>query len=239
MATLRTVIVYGGAGALGQTLASKFSSQQWSVISVDYVTSSAASKNIILPSNLTRLTEQASFVEEKLSEELQSGKVDVVLCVAGGWAGGDANSLESLENAEKMFQQSVFSSFVASFIASKFLKNHGLFLLTGAKAARSGTPGMIGYGAAKAAVHQLAQSLSQPKSGLPENTSVVCILPVTLDTPGNRTAMPNADHSAWTPTQVLAEKIFDWSSGKEMAPYGKLVNVVTTLGMTSFGVESM
>ncbi len=37
--------------------------------------------------------------------------------------------------------------------------------------------GMIGYGMAKAAVHQLVASLSQPKSGMPENSSVVAILP--------------------------------------------------------------
>lgn len=41
-------------------------------------------------------------------------------------------------------------------------------LVSGAKPALAGTPGMIGYGMAKAAVHQLVKSLSCPKSGLPE-----------------------------------------------------------------------
>ncbi len=36
---------------------------------------------------------------------------------------------------------------------------------------------MIGYGMAKAAVHQLVHSMSQPSSGLPDNASVVAILP--------------------------------------------------------------
>lgn len=40
------------------------------------------------------------------------------------------------------------------------------------------TIGMIGYGMAKAAVHQLVQSLSQqPSSGLPDGSSVLAILP--------------------------------------------------------------
>ena len=37
--------------------------------------------------------------------------------------------------------------------------------------------GMLGYGLAKAAVHQLVESLADPKSGLPSNSAVVGILP--------------------------------------------------------------
>ena len=52
---------------------------------------------------------------------------------------------------------------------------------------------MIGYGMAKAAIHQLVKSLSDPdKSGLPEGTFTAAILPITLDTPMNRKWMPKA-----------------------------------------------
>ena len=37
---------------------------------------------------------------------------------------------------------------------------------------------MIGYGVAKAAVHQLVASLSDSKSGLPANACVAAILPL-------------------------------------------------------------
>lgn len=67
---------------------------------------------------------------------------------------------------------------------------------------------MIGYGLAKAAVHQLTKSLAQEKSGLPDDSLVVSILPITLDTPMNRKWMPNADFSTWTPTDFLAEYVF-------------------------------
>lgn len=78
-------------------------------------------------------------------------------------------------------------------------------VLTGAKAALGGTSFMIGYGMAKAAVHQLTQSLAQKNSGMPANSHAVCILPVTLDTPGNRQGMPNADFSSWTPCDTVSE----------------------------------
>ena len=51
---------------------------------------------------------------------------------------------------------------------------------------------MMGYGLAKAAVHQLTKSLAASNNGLPDNVSVQCILPVTLDTPMNRKFMADA-----------------------------------------------
>ena len=70
---------------------------------------------------------------------------------------------------------------------------HCLLVLPGAKPAVAGTPGMMGYGMAKAAVHQLVKSLASPGSGLPDLACVLGLLPVTLDTPMNRKFMPGAD----------------------------------------------
>jgi NAD(P)-dependent dehydrogenase (short-subunit alcohol dehydrogenase family) len=64
---------------------------------------------------------------------------------------------------------------------------------------------MIGYGMAKAAVHQLTQSLAAEGSGMPLNSLVVATLPITLDTPMNRKFMANADTSTWTPLEFVAE----------------------------------
>lgn len=36
---------------------------------------------------------------------------------------------------------------------------------------------MIGYGMAKAAVHQLVKSMAASKSGMPDNSTVMAILP--------------------------------------------------------------
>lgn len=105
------------------------------------------------------------------------------ICILlGGWAGGNA-SKDLAKNAELMWKQSVWSSAISATISSHFLKSGGVLTLTGADAALDGTPGMIGYGLAKGAVHQLTKSLAQEKSGLPENSLVVSILPITLDTP--------------------------------------------------------
>ena len=64
---------------------------------------------------------------------------------------------------------------------------------------------MIGYGMAKAAVHQLVKSLAASGGGLPNESTVLAILPVTLDTPMNRKWMAKADHSTWTSLEFVSE----------------------------------
>ena len=53
----------------------------------------------------------------------------------------------------------------------------GILVLTGSASCIGGTPGMIGYGMAKAAVHQLTKSLALKGSGLPAASTVAAILP--------------------------------------------------------------
>lgn len=116
---------------------------------------------------------------------------------------------------------------------SFLLYSGGLLTLTGAQAALSPTPGMIGYGLAKAAVHHLTQSLSDAKGGLPASACVASILPVTLDTPMNRKWMPKADTSTWTPLDFVAELLLKWAKGDERPNSGSLVQLVTKGGQTS------
>lgn len=133
-----------------------------------------------------------------------------------------------------MVQQSVWSSVIAAKLAAKHLNDGGLLALTGAKAAADsgGTPGMIGYGLAKAAVHHLTQSLAAPGSGLPNGASVFAILPITLDTPMNRKWMPKADTSTWTPLEFVAELFHKWATDVDRPQSGSLVKLITVGGET-------
>lgn len=136
-----------------------------------------------------------------------------------------------------MIKQSVWSSLIAAKLASKFLNENGLLTLTGAKAALEPTPGMIGYGMAKAAVHHLVSSLAEAKGGLPKDSSVLAILPVTLDTPMNRKFMADADHSTWTPLNFVADLFHKWSTEPTARPKsGSLVQLITEKGDTSLKI---
>ena len=95
---------------------------------------------------------------------------------------------------------------------------------------------MIGYGMAKAAVHQMVKSLAAEKSGLPEDSVAVAILPTTLDTPMNHKWMPKADHSTWTPLQFVAETLYKWTfpdATGDRPSSGALLKLVTKSGETT------
>ncbi|XP_010001430.1 PREDICTED: dihydropteridine reductase [Chaetura pelagica] len=171
-------------------------------------------------------------VTAEVGKLLGEEKVDAILCVAGGWAGGSAKAKSLYKNCDLMWKQSIWTSTISSHLATKHLKDGGLLTLTGAQAALSGTPGMIGYGMAKGAVHQLCQSLAGANSGLPSGSAAVAILPVTLDTPANRKSMPDADFSSWTPLEFIAETFYDWITGKNRPNSGSLIQVITTGGKT-------
>lgn len=99
--------------------------------------------------------------------------------------------------------------------ASTLLNPRGLVVLTGAAPVYSGgTPGMLAYGCAKAAVHHMVRTLAR-SADLPAEAAVVGLLPVTIDTPANRAAMPTADFAQWTPPADIAQQLLRWS---ERAP---------------------
>ncbi|KAJ2550983.1 hypothetical protein EV175_003860 [Coemansia sp. RSA 1933] len=230
-----SVIIYGGRGALGAAAVSIFKGHSWNVINIDLSSSPDADSNVTVKADAAQsLSEQGSQITQSVGALLGDSKADAILCVAGGWQGGNAASEAFLASADASIKQSVNTSLIAANIAARHLRPNGLLALTGAAPAiDGGTPGMIGYGMAKAAVHHLVASLSMPGSGV-EGGRVVGILPVTLDTPANRAAMPSADHSSWSPLTDVAEMLYKWSSGQATCDGGKLYKIITKDGTTSF-----
>lgn len=163
-----------------------------------------ADANVIISRDTATWVDQETAVLSQVSDILKGDKLDAIICVAGGWAGGNA-SKDLAKNGDLMWKQSVWTSTISAALGAQHLKAGGLLTLTGAHPAQKGTPGMIGYGMAKAAVHQLTKSLAGKNSGLPDDSLVVAILPITLDTPMNRKWMPNGDFGSWTPLDYVTE----------------------------------
>lgn len=227
-----TVLIYGGKGALGGECVKMFNTKGYRVISVDLFANEEANSNIILSVG-DAWQEQANKVSADLTKILAAEKLSGIICVAGGWAGGNAASSDLINSAEAMWKQSVWSSVICAQIAAMHMAENSQLVMTGAVPAKQGTAGMIGYGMAKAAVHQLVASLAQEGSGLPKGSNVVAILPQTLDTPMNRKYMPDADHSAWTPLSFVADLLCNWIQAKNRQPNGSLVQLITKDGETT------
>ncbi|XP_013403675.1 dihydropteridine reductase [Lingula anatina] len=225
------VLVYGGKGALGSACVTYFKARQYWVGSIDLVGNEDADANILVKPG-ERWVEQEQQVSAAVDDSLGGEKVDAIICVAGGWAGGNAASKDLVKNCDLMWKQSVWTSIISSHLAAKHLKEGGVLALTGAQPALQGTAGMIGYGMAKAAVHQLVASLAAPNSGLPAKSLVAAILPVTLDTPMNRKWMPDADQTTWTPLNFVAELFEKWTTNQERPASGSLVQLLTKEGKT-------
>ncbi|XP_073843640.1 dihydropteridine reductase [Musca autumnalis] len=229
------VLIYGGKGALGAACVQHFKSNNYWVGSIDLSENEQADVSIVVPREGS-WTDQEQHVISKVGDVLQENKLDAVICVAGGWAGGNAKK-DLAKNADLMWRQSVWTSTISATVAAHYLKDGGVLALTGAKPALEGTPGMIGYGMAKAAVHQLTRSLAGKDSGLPNDSLVVSILPVTLDTPMNRKWMPKADFSTWTPLSDVASMFLKWTKGVERPTSGSLLQLITKDSVTQL-VES-
>ena len=64
---------------------------------------------------------------------------------------------------------------------------------------------MAAYAVAKSGVVRLTESMASELRG--HDICVTCILPTIIDTPENRTAMPDADSSQWTTPSAIADVI--------------------------------
>jgi len=229
--TSQKVLIYGGKGALGSVCVAHFKSKGFWVGSIDLSPSEEADANVVV-TRMADWEEQDGEIQSRVSEVLNGDKVDAIICVAGGWAGGNAASKDLVKSASMMSRQSVWTSIISASLAAHHLKEGGILTLTGAIPALEGTSGMIGYGMAKAAVHQLTKSLAQGDGGLPKGAKVAAILPMTLDTPMNRKFMPDADQTAWTPMEFVADMFHGWVLDSSNLVNGSLVKLITTDGNT-------
>ena len=82
---------------------------------------------------------------------------------------------------------------------------------------------MTAYTASKSAVAALTQSLAQELTD--EQIWVNAVAPSILDTPANRAAMPDADHSRWVSLADAADVIAFLASPDNRATRGAVIPV--------------
>lgn len=101
-----------------------------------------------------------------------------------------------------------------------------MLLLTGAAAVFEGPVTFAyPYYFAKSATHSLAMLLAE-RTELPETSTVVTILPGTLDTKSNREAMSDADKSGWAPPEKVAHLIRRWADGENRPTNGSYAKLI-------------
>jgi dihydropteridine reductase len=228
----KNALIYGGDGQLGKEIVSAYVSGGWTVVCADFRASEKAQHSVQLQGSCA--LGHAKQVKEALSSA-SIDKLDAIVCVAGGWAGGSIGDESIFESVAKMHSFNVNSSVASAHLAANYLRENSLLVLTGAQAALGPTAGMIGYGLSKVAVHHLIRSIVEPGAGLPDSAIVAGILPRCLDTAQNRAGMPDAKWSDWTPLAELACRLFAWGNDPSSRPdTGSLVQVLTDDGVTTY-----
>jgi len=232
-------VVYGGAGQLGRAVVSALNANKEETISVDLEQNPEAKHNLVLSLNAST-KENVSKVMAMLEK---MDKLDAVLCVAGGFSMAPLKSAEIFDDVDKMHHANVRSAVAASHVAAHTLKEGGLLVLSGAFAALvKPTPAMLGYGISKVATHHLVLSLADTSaegSPLPKGSTVVGVLPTTLDTETNRRDMPNGNFNNWTDPSFVAGKMADWVKGVNRPKTGSLISFHTTNKVTTLHYNSV
>jgi NAD(P)-dependent dehydrogenase (short-subunit alcohol dehydrogenase family) len=99
----------------------------------------------------------------------------------------------------------------------------GRIVNIGAAAAARAGAGMGAYTAAKAGVLRLTESLSEEVKD--RGLTVNAILPGVIDTPRNRSDMPDADFSRWVAPEAIADVILFLASDAARAVTGAAIPV--------------
>ncbi|MBT3428534.1 MAG: SDR family NAD(P)-dependent oxidoreductase [Gammaproteobacteria bacterium] len=225
----RVVIVTGAAGALGQAVVSHFAELGDRVAVLDYsddILKAAfpdTTENTLLVA--CDLTERASCSDAVSQVHSTWSRIDVLCNVAGGFMMGEAVHQTSDETWAALFDLNTRSiiHMAAEVVPLMQQQGGGKVVNVSAKAALSGLANMGAYLASKSAVIRLTESMSQELRHASINVN--CILPGTIDTPRNRTDMPDADHDKWVPPSDLAEVIGFLASDAASAVHGASIPV--------------
>lgn len=211
----KVVVVTGGAGNLGTAAVKRFYAAGARVAVIDrerQIVESVFGEEMpegeycmYVAGNLLDESSVAGMTEAILNE---FGRIDVLVNIAGGFSMGPPMHETPLKTYEFMMDLNAKTVFLMSsaVIPHMLEQGGGKIISTAARAGLKGAAKMGPYTASKAAVIRLTEAMAAELRD--DNINVNCIMPGTIDTPGNRKDMPNADFDKWVQPESLADVIY-------------------------------
>lgn len=163
----------------------------------------------------------ARFVEEAAR---RLGGLAGVAAVAGAYAGSGPLPEAPADEWPRMMRANLESAYSVCRAALPHLRrSRGAIVTVGSKVVESGGAGAAAYAVSKAGVMALTRvlALENKEHGVRAN----CVLPGTIDTAANRSAMPAADRTRWTPPEAIARVIVFLLSPESAPVTGALIPV--------------
>lgn len=225
----RIIAVTGAFGVLGEVVATAAVAQGARVALIDF--------NTVPPDRLLEACGIDALVQtgadladpDQAAKALDAigarfGRLDALINIAGGFRW---QTLQDGDPAvwDMLYAMNVKTAANASRAALPWLRKSaaGRIVNVGAMGAIKSAAGMGAYGASKAGVHRLTESLAEELKG--EGITVNAVLPSIIDTPANRADMPDADFSAWVSPADLAKVMLFLASPDARAVTGALLPV--------------
>lgn len=218
----RVVAITGGHGVLGKAVLDAALQAGLKVAVIDHAQGHAVPKGVLEVGgvDLTDADQAQKAVDAVIA---RFGRLDALLNIAGGFVW---QTLDDVAPAwDRMYALNVTTARNASRAALPALKAspEGRIVNVGSAAALKAGAGMGAYGAAKAGVHALTQSLAEELKST--SVTVNAVLPSIIDTPANRKDMPDADPATWVAPGDLAQVILFLASPDSRAMTGALTPV--------------
>jgi len=154
-----------------------------------------------VPADLTRPHNADRLVADTI---MKFRKIDVLVHVAGGFAGGAPIHETSEDVWDAMIELNLRAAInvLRATIPAMREQKRGRIVAIGSRAGVEPAANISAYSASKAALVSLVKTaaLENRKLGITANV----ILPGTIDTPSNRRSNPDADRTKWVSPQKLA-----------------------------------
>lgn len=202
------VAIAGGMGALGRALAQRFKQRGDQVVVLDQATDAAglpqAGADLALLD--VDLNDVASTRHAFDTIARRFGRLDALVSVAGGFH-HETLAEGKVKAWDHMYALNLRTAVVACQAALPLMlaRGAGHVVCIGSDAIGRAHAGLGAYAASKAGVAELVRTLAAETRD--QGIAANAVLPGTLDTPGNRRAMPDADFSRWVSLDAAAALI--------------------------------
>ncbi|MET8364668.1 SDR family NAD(P)-dependent oxidoreductase [Micromonospora sp. NPDC005194] len=201
----RSVVVTGGTGGLGGAVVASFVDAGWRVVVPQRAarpgSEPAADGLVRVVADLTDPAGAARVVDAAVGDP--AAPLRAVVNLVGGYASGGLVHETPVEEFERMLTVNLRPTYLVTQAALPHLvaAGGGAVVCVSARAALTPFAGAAGYVTAKAAVLAFANAVAVEYRS--RNVRCNTVLPSVIDTPANRAAQPDADHSRWvTPAEI-------------------------------------
>jgi len=212
---MKTAIVTGASGNMGQAVVKKFIDEGYRVIGT--VLSDDFAKLDFAANRFEKVV--VDLMNEENAQKFATaaiakyGAIDTAVLTVGGFAKGNIADTRTAAISKQIQLNFETAYNIARPVFMQMMKQGiGRIFLIGSKpglAAREGK-GLVAYSLAKSLIFRLAELMNQEAKGSNVVTSVV--VPSTIDTPQNRQSMPDAEFSSWVTPEAVAAAVYFYSS---------------------------